>query len=82
MDKFFIKDENGKPIFIGKEDANNPPQKPVAESSKIECPICHSKVLYLLGDTVKGCEVCYDKSKDVPSEGGDSYDRSKEISLD
>ena len=75
----FILDKDGKPVFTGKEDPANPPVKPSGEGSKIECPVCHGMFDYILGFTKKGCEGCFDKSKDVPEKGGDTYDREKEI---
>ena len=77
-DNLFVLDKDGKPVFTGHEDTNNPPVKPM-EGAKIECPICHTMVDYLLGNTRKGCEGCFDKSKDDAVQGSDVYDSSKEI---
>ncbi len=74
---FVIPGEDGKPIFIGKEDPHNVEIKKGA-SSQIECPNCHQMVDYLIGDTKKGCESCYDKTKDQPDQRGETYDKSRE----
>ena len=43
--------------------------KIVSESSKMECPVCHSRVDYLLGETntftgeQQGCEGCWKPAK-------------------
>lgn len=74
--------QDGKPVFMGKEDPNNPPVRPVGESSKMECPVCHGMFDYLVGENttdggVQGCESCYKPGKS--SQTGDVYDKTKEI---
>lgn len=67
MNDLFTKDDNGKIIFIGKEDPNNPP--PIKrEGTKMQCPVCHNDVDYLLGQKYQACEACYDQTKDEPIE--------------
>lgn len=78
MNDFIIKGPDGKPIFTGKEDPNNTLAKP-NKGSQIECPICHNMVDYLLGNIRKGCEMCYDKSKDEDEKAESTYDSSKQI---
>lgn len=51
-----------KPVFTGH--ATQPPPFKKMEDSKMECPICHKQVDYLVGvDTQdggrQGCEECY-----------------------
>ena len=76
---FFVKDKDGKPVFIGKEEPDSP--RPKGESSKMECPQCHGMFDYLLGEIRMGCEGCYDPSKDQTTEGRESYDESREIKV-
>lgn len=71
--------QDGKPVFIGKEDPSNPPVKPAGESSKMECEKCGSLVDYLLGDKPKVCEACYDPENDKKDTRSGDYDRSKEM---
>lgn len=70
INPFVRQGNDGKPIFIGKEDPNNPPNNPSAGSSKIECQVCHKMVDYLVGENtqtggVQGCEDCW-----KPGRGG------------
>lgn len=57
-----IIEQNGKKIFVGQEDPNNPPVRPM-EGSKMECKVCHKMVDYLVGEDgnggVQGCESCW-----------------------
>lgn len=72
--------QDGQPIFVGKEDPENPPVRPVGESSKMECEKCGSMVDYLLGDKHKVCEACFDPSKDQLDLSNETdYDKTKEI---
>lgn len=78
---FIIKGEDGKPVFIGKEDSNNPPPKP-RQGAKMECPQCHDQVDYLLGENTpdggkQGCEKDYKAGK--IEKGGETYDKDREI---
>lgn len=61
MNNFVVNSPDGKPVFVGREDPQNPPTAPV-EGSKLECPVCHGEFDYLLGEKtddggVMGCEV-------------------------
>jgi len=76
MNPNIILNEQGKPVFTGKE-ASPPVLR--RESSKMTCPVCKAEVDYLLGNVRQGCEGCYDKSKDEPAKGDDTYDTGKEI---
>lgn len=86
MSDLIVKDEKGNPRFIGTEDPNNPPvRQPQAcnhgsdTCSHLQCPKCGEYFDYLLGDIQKGCESCYDSSKDTLDKSADVYDKSKEI---
>lgn len=62
MDTPLIVEQDGKKVFVGKEDPNNPPVRPM-EGSKMECPVCHKMVDYLVGENIhggiQGCEMCW-----------------------
>lgn len=62
MDTPLIVEQDGKKIFVGKEDPNNPPVRPM-EGSKMECPVCHKQFDYLVGEDRNGgrmgCESCW-----------------------
>lgn len=73
--------QNGKPVFIGKEDPHNPPVSP-RKGTQMECPRCHSMVDYLVGEDTKdggkqGCESCWKPGK--MGKTNDTYDTSKEM---
>jgi len=67
-------EKDGKKIFVGQEDPNNPPVRPL-EGSKMECPVCHGMFDYLLGDVKKGCESCYDRTKDTERRTNETTDK-------
>ena len=73
-----ILDKDNKPVFVGKEDPNNPPVKPPS-GSQMQCEKCGGMFDYLLGSVKLMCEGCYDPSLDKPDKKGDFYDKSKEI---
>jgi protein-arginine kinase activator protein McsA len=76
MSNLIVKDENGNPVFLGKEESR--PEMRM-ELSKMTCPQCQTQVDYLLGNVRQGCESCYDKLKDEPEKGGGFYDKNKEL---
>ncbi len=60
MNSLFIKDKDGKLIFMGKEDPHNPPVKQ-PKGSQMQCPVCKGMFDFLLGEDtpdggVMGCE--------------------------
>lgn len=63
----FIKDNEGKPRFLGVEDPKNPPVSTpkkcnhgTDECSHMKCPKCGAYVDYLLGEgNEQGCLNCY-----------------------
>lgn len=80
MPNIIIKD--GKPVFIGQEDPNNPPVTPV-KGTQMQCPVCSGMFDYLLGEDTSdggklGCEVCW-KPSETPSTSNEVYDLGKEI---
>jgi hypothetical protein len=66
---FVVLDKDGKPVFIGHDDLNNPPNPPDhGPALTEECPVCHNKVPYLVGENtsdggVMGCESCWKPSQ-------------------
>jgi hypothetical protein len=79
MNRLVYIDENGKPVFTGKEEPQRPQMR--NETSKIECPLCHAQVDYLLGNVRQGCEGCFDKSLDEPLKGGDEHVKGQELDI-
>lgn len=82
MGNFIAQGPDGKPIFTGKSDPDNPPVKP-REGSKMECQVCHNMFDYLLGENVdggvQGCEEHWKAPQRQGNQTDDSYDTSKEI---
>ncbi len=81
MSDLIIPGPDGKPMFMGKEDSNNPPAQP-RKGNQIECPICHNMVDFLLGQDTKdggkmGCPKDYVEGT-VDNLAG-TYDTDKEI---
>jgi hypothetical protein len=62
MDIPIVTDDKGQKVFIGRDDPNNPPVRPL-EGSKMQCPVCNNYFDYLVGDDinggVRGCESCW-----------------------
>jgi hypothetical protein len=76
---FIIKGPDGKPVFLGAEDPQNPPVNPKpGEGSKMTCPVCRDQVDYLLGEDEgngkMGCETCYRPNTQRRGKGG-QYER-------
>ncbi len=81
--------QDGKPVFIGREDPTNTPIRLPAECvhgsvdcSHMECPVCHNYFDYLVGENTNdggrmGCDGCYRPGKSEQT--NESYDPSKEI---
>ncbi len=91
--QFIVPGPDGKPVFLGREDPQNPPVKPT-EGTKMECPFCRGKFDYLVGEDTPdggrmGCESCWKPpqspikregvEQDVQEESGEGTDPKKTI---
>jgi hypothetical protein len=83
----FVILQDGKPVFIGKEDPANPPVQPPDEKAFVECPICGTWVPYLVGEDTqdggkKGCEADWvprPKKENEETPTNETYETEKEI---
>lgn len=78
MNDLFFKGPDGKLVFTGREQEQAPPPKR-EPGAQMECPVCHGKFDYLVGDDtndggVRGCEKCWKP----PKEGG-KHVRQQEV---